>query len=314
MALNQDEDQLDARIEACFRARIYHMNYLPIPVEGEPPVSIVARKSFLATLFALGSLLAVVGANMNVAHAQPKPKPACGIKALPLIEGQQWIYTPVAPPEEIAPTARKIAANKPKQADKVTIKVVSVVPIDRTSAEITLEETAHELTKTTKLKCTRDSIDVPPQSFFFTGEPGGGLAMDVGAVERPEGEHSYVFQFGQLRVPEWLENIKAPFTRTPGEGTGAKLANGSLDLQRVLKRGGLEPVTTLLGTFDATPVQVELVGSVLIDMGGAEPEKFGIPANTLSKLWMTDGVGVVQVFNSNGHMYQLQEATLSSNE
>lgn len=255
-------------------------------------------------------MAAVVGAGIGVAHAQPKPKPACGIKALPLIEGTQWVYTPMAPPESIAATARKIAANKPKQPDTVTIKVVSVTPIDKTGAEITLEETAGELTRTTKLTCTRDSIDVPPQSFFFTGEPGGSLGIDVGTVERPAGEHSYVFQLGQLRVPEWIENIKAPFTHAASEGSEAKLANGSLDLQRVVKRGGLEPVTVVAGTFQATPVQVELVGSVLIDMGTEEPEKFGIPANTLSKLWMTDDIGVVQVFNSNGHMYQLQQSNL----
>jgi hypothetical protein len=281
-------------------------------------VSIVAHKSFLAILVAVWPL----AAGMATAHAQPKPKPACGIKALPLIEGNQWVYTPVAPPDDVRSTALKIAANKPKQPDKFTVKVVSVVPGDRGSAEITLEETAHykvtgdtpqelDVVKTVKLQCAKDALDVSPESFLFAGEPGGSMALELGEVTRPEGERSYVFGLGQLRVPEWIENIKAPFTRTSSKSTQAELAGGSLDLQRIVKRGGPEPVTTAMGTFTAIPVQIELVGSVIIDLP-PEPERFSIPANTISKLWVADNIGVIQMFNASGHMYQLIEANLAN--
>lgn len=287
-------------------------------------MSIVARKSLSAFLPASLVVACSLVVGIPMAHAQPKPKPACGIKALPFIEGNQWVYTPVAPPEEVRASALKIAANKPKQPSKFTVKVLSVVPGEtKGTAEITLEETAHylvkgeddneqplDISKTLKLQCAKDWLDVPPDSFLFTGEPGGSMGLEVGEITRPENDHSYVFQLGQLRVPEWLSNIKAPFTREPSQGTQAGLAGGSLDLQRSIKRGGLEPITTALGTFDATPVQIELVGSVTIDMK-PEPEKFSIPANTISKLWAADNIGVVQMFNSNGHMYQLIETSLA---
>ncbi|GAB4521297.1 MAG: hypothetical protein Tsb0020_39920 [Haliangiales bacterium] len=267
------------------------------------------------------SLAAAVIASLSLvpssADAQRKPKPACGIKSIPFIAGNQWVYTPVAPPEEVQAQASKVAANKPKQPSTVTIKVVSVEDVEG-KTEITLEETSetkvddksYPIVKTTKLSCVKDRLDVPPQSFFFVGEPGGAAAMEVKDLVRPEGHNSYVFQLGTLRVPEWIENLKGAFDRTPTENTEAKLVGGTLDLQRIVKRGTPEPITTAFGTYDATPVQIELVGSVTVNFD--PPEEFSIPANTINKVWIADDVGVVQAFNSNGHMFQLSEATLAT--
>ncbi len=242
----------------------------------------------------------------GAAHAQRKPPAsACGIKALPFVQGNEWVYTAVQPPEDIRQAAQKIAANKPKQPAKVVIKVVSVTALPGGAAEIVLEETADAVTKTTKATCVKDALDVGLESFFFSGEPGGALNYEISEPERPATEHSYVFQLGTLNVPEWIVNIKASFKRLPSEGIGVKLVDGTLDLQRIVKRGAPETVTTGFGSFNAVPVQVELVGSVTL---AYQPEeKFSIPANTFSKLWIADNVGVVQVSNSNGHTYHLTE-------
>jgi hypothetical protein len=241
----------------------------------------------------------------GAAHAQRKPAPACGIKALPFVQGYEWVYMAVQPPEEIRQAAQKIAANKPKQPAKVVIKVVSVTALPGGAAEIVLEETADAITKTTKATCVKDALDVGLESFFFSGEPGGALNYELSEPERAATEHSYVFQLGTLRVPEWVVSIKASFKRLPSEGLGVKLVDGTLDLQRIVKRGAPEAVVTGFGSFNAIPVQVELVGSVTL---AYQPEeKFSIPANTFSKLWIADDVGVVQVSNSNGHTYHLTE-------
>jgi hypothetical protein len=272
-------------------------------------VPVAARNVHVIAVMIAGAVLAVaaLAASAGSAHAQVqrKPAPACGIKSIPFIQGTEWVYSAVAPPEEIRQAAMKIAANKPKQPSEVVIKVVAVKPLPGGAAEITLEETAHEITKTTTATCAKDWLDVGLESFFFSGEPGGALSYEVSEAPRAPSEHSYVFQLGTLRVPEWIVSIKASFKRVPSEGVDVALVPGTLDLQRIVKRGAPEPVTTLLGAFSATPVQIELVGSVTLAF---EPEeKFSIPANTFSKLWIADNVGVVQVSNSNGHTYHLTE-------
>jgi hypothetical protein len=277
-------------------------------------VPVAARNVNVLFVMAAAALAAPAG-NAH-AQAQRKPAPACGIKSIPFIQGTEWVYSAVSPPEDIRQAALKIAANKPKQPDQVVIKVVAVKPLPGGAAEITLEERTTqtpvgtdkqpvELTKTTMATCAKDWLDVGLDSFFFSGEPGGALSYEISEAQRAPNEHSYVFQLGTLRVPEWIVNIKATFKRVPSERVDVELVPGTLDLQRIVKRGAPEPVTTLIGEFSATPVQIELVGSVTLAF---EPEeKFSIPANTFSKLWVADNVGVVQVANSNGHTYHLTE-------
>lgn len=235
-------------------------------------------------------------------------KPACNIKALPLIQGTEWTFEAVAPPNQ--PQSQG-PLPKPKQPAVVKLKVVSVTTLPPATrgqppvTEIMLEESADSRTYTSKLTCDKDRLFVPPQSFLFSGEPGGGLQLTLGELQRdPESAASYMFKLGLLRVPEWIENVKTTFTRTPTEGTGAKLVDGALDLQRIIIIGLPEAVTTRLGTFTTTPVQVDLRGSVLLKVG-PEPKEFEMPAGTLSKLWFADNVGLVQVYNTNWHMYQL---------
>lgn len=237
-------------------------------------------------------------------RAKP-PKPACGITAFPFIEGMEWVFQATAPPT--APTG---PVAKPRQPARVIIKVLAVEPpADKKIEEtvIKLEEKADDRVYNTTLVCKTDAIKVPPESFFFSGEPGGGLYMELGEVVHNEGSAwTYMFQRGKMVVPTWIEDIDVPFTRTPYPGSNAKMPNGMLDLQRNVIIGMPEEVTTQLGTFSATPVQVDLAGSVTLAFPDGE-QKFPIPANTLSKLWFAENIGVVQVYNTNGHLYQLVE-------
>ena len=236
------------------------------------------------------------------AQRSKAPKPACGITAFPMIQGAVWVYGARA-----LPNPPKKPLPKPKQPEKITITVKSVVTEGRGKDEtstIVLEEDLGYRKYETTLKCKKDVMDVPPDSLFFSGHPGGGLAIALGEVERTE--NSYKFQRGKMVIPAWLEGIKTTFTRQAAEGTEAKLGGGSLDLQRDVKIGLVEPVTTDAGTFDATPLQVILLGSVILDVE-AESKTYNIPANTISKMWFADNVGVVQIANTNAHLYQLLE-------
>lgn len=259
-------------------------------------------RSFMITTIA--SVVAITFASSASAQATKKPapaKPACGIGILPFIAGTELIYGPVEPPGKQPSTTPPA---KPRQPNKVTIKVVSV-KVDKLSTEITLDEAADDHKYTTKLVCNRDGLVVPPESFFFSGEPGGGLLITLGDIQRTG--QSYAFKLGRLHLTEWIEEIKAPFTRGAFAGTNVRLVNGSLDIQRVMRSSlAAESVTTALGTFDAIAVQVDLRGSIELNVG-PEPKELLIPANTISKLWLAPTVGVVQVYNTNDHMYQLNE-------
>lgn len=255
-------------------------------------------RNSLAVLLALPILCMT-----SAAIAQRQPRPACNLKAMPITPGKEWVYTAVAPPNK-APIA------KPKQPAVVTIKVMDMKTEGKGKDQktlITLEESADGRTYTTVATCAKDALYLPPESLLFSGEPGGGLQISVGEVVRGEDSApTYKFHLGTMRVPEWIENLQATFTRTPSEGTGAKLVDGALDLQRIVMIGLPEEVTTAMGTFQATPVQVDLRGSVTLNF---EPEakEFNVPANTISKLWFAENLGVVQIYNTNGHMYQLSE-------
>lgn len=245
------------------------------------------------------------------ADAQRKPKPippACGITAIPFIVGAEWTYQAVPLPN---PPLKPLP--KPKQPATVTIKVKAVEPQeDKTKKKaeretwITLEESIEEQPpKITKLVCKQDALNVPPESFFFSGEPGGGIRIELGELTRSKDSNwSYIFQTGKMVLPTWIEEMKVPFTRTQHEGADAKMLSGMLDLQRNVAIGGAEELKMDFGEFAATPMMVDIRGSLNLDLESGRQE-YPIPANTISKLWFMDEIGLIQVHNTNAHMYQL---------
>lgn len=261
-------------------------------------------------IIAILTAIAVVGITQT-ADAQrgrkKKIKPACDITAIPFVVGTEWVYKAVPPP-----TPPKGPLPKPRQPATVTIKVMSVEVQENKEVLITLEEKAEDKVYNTKLTCQKDALRVPPESFYFSGELGGGIQIQLGEVthKEPDVSWSYRFTKGKLTVPTWIEELKAPFTRTASEGSNIKIQNGSVDLQRNIIVGWNQPenLETDMGPMSATPMQVDLRGSVILDMANG-PQEFSIPANTLSKLWIVDGIGVVQVYNTNVHMFQLMHWT-----
>src|SRR5688500_6294897 len=89
---------------------------------------------------------------------------ACGVEILPLVEGNTWSWQSLD--DTVTVTIKKITAGDP------TIFEVEEKLADRTLA----------LTWT----CTDEGLVVPPGSFLWLGEPGGGVGMEL-EVSKHEG-------------------------------------------------------------------------------------------------------------------------------
>jgi hypothetical protein len=224
-----------------------------------------------------------------------KAAPACGAKVLPLVVGNSWTYTSIAsplPPEE---QIRRIAPGQPK---KIVITVKNLEKKDKDTVATLEEKVTIERMKDGKayddeysyestITCNDKQFDISPGSFFFAGEPGNYLGLEITKIDRIKGT-SIQLTKGGIGEAQWREDIVLLWARKPTEGSGAKLGSGKLE------KIGL--ITT---------------GRVTLDNPGTPTLKpMELPAGWVSTLWLADNVGVVQTLNKYAHMYQLSETTL----
>ncbi len=252
-----------------------------------------------------------------------KAAPACGVKILPLVEGNSWTYINVAAPQPAEDAIRRIA---PEPAKEVTITVKSVDAKKGADTVVTLEEkVTRDLTKdpkkpildehtfTTTITCNDKKFVISPDSFFFAGEPGGYLGMKIDSIDHPKPTmaNSWVLTKGGIGDAQWREEMVMHWTRVPTEGTDAKLGSGKLELERSYTPEQPEPVTTKLGMYKTDKLGLITTGRVTLDNPRAPQDKPAeLPANWLTTQWLAQGVGVVQSLNSYAHEYQLTAATL----
>ncbi len=273
----------------------------------------------ILTAVAVASL--VLSAHLASAQAARKKKvkrakPACGIKYLPLVEGNTWIYEPMDPPE-VAPGQAAAAPGKRKRwatvkpPDKVTIRVTKIEPDGKKATVITLEETAGADTRTVKLRCSKAGLEVSPQSFFFSGSPGGGYLMELSNLTRT-GKPFPSGRAGLRATTGWTETINADVTRTaskPVAGAAAVHPAAKLTVERSVLIEGIQPVAVSSGNYPkATRVRIDLSGRATI----MEPTKRvkEIPAAQVGILWFANNVGVVQTRDSAGRWFQLTSTVL----
>lgn len=260
-------------------------------------MSSIQRSGLVAAVCVLG-LLGAHGA----AHAQPKPKPACGLKDLPFITGHSWTYESFEPPAADG-QKKKAPIHQPNPAKKVVIKVLGVETGDDKVTTIRLSEDVDGDVRETELRCTDAWLDVSPHSFFYTGEPGGGSLIELAGLER-EG-HTYELRRGSLGGPQWTEMLEASVERKATEGTQATMSPGTLELRRDVTVGGRERVTIASGSYTPTRMQYELSGRARVEPNPEKPVE--IPAGAVGALWFVPDIGVVQAYNVQGHFYQLTE-------
>jgi hypothetical protein len=297
----------------------------------------------------LGLLAAALVSNASAAPkkkgavpAAGKAAPACGVKILPLVAGNTWVYNPVAAPTQLPEALQRLAPNQPKS---VTVTVTTVEKKGADTVASIEEKHAYDLTKDPKdpkiveqvvkgtITCNDKAgkVDISPELFWFAGEPGGvhGLAFDK--FERKK-ETSIKLTKGVIGENEWIEEIAAHFTRTPAKGSeSTKLVGGKLEMERKFTPQPQEKVITKMGTYTTEKLGVITSGRVTFDSALSPDGKpcsmvrmdpatktevkepsaaCELPANWISTVWLAEGVGVVQSLNSYAHMYQLVDATL----
>jgi hypothetical protein len=282
------------------------------------------RFALIAALLALPGL-AVAGPKAKAGTPKHSP-PACGVKILPLVEGNTWTYENTAAPQPADPAVARIA---PEAAKTVVITVKSVDAKKGADTVVTLEEkVTRDLTKdpkkpildertiTTTITCNAKKFVISPDSFFFAGEPGGYLGLKIDSVDhpKPKNENSWVLPKGTIGIEPWREELTMHWTAVPTEGSEAKLGSGKLELERSYQPAQPEPVTTKYGSFTAEKLALLTTGRVTLENPLAptpDGKPAELPANWYTTQWLVADVGLVQSLNSYAHMYQLVSATLN---
>ena len=72
---------------------------------------------------------------------------------------------------------------------------------------------------------------ISPDSFFFAGEPGGYVGLEITKLERLKGT-SLAFVKGGVGEAEWREDLVMTWAQKPHENSGATLASGKLEIGR----------------------------------------------------------------------------------
>ncbi len=238
-------------------------------------------------LLALGLALALA------APADAKPKAgavpsACGYKSLPLATGNTWTY---------------------KNGDKsVTVKIDNVSPGKDWSGKpatiIDVEETYAGRTIKTQWACTPTTgLSVALDSFYFTGEPGGGVGMQFTVTAH---DKSWLLPEEQLTAEvAWVENMKADVARADAGGAGAVHAPAKLEVERHVQLRGGETLDIPAGHFRAQKYFFELRGRGLV-----EDQKNEIPIKRPGAYYITPGVGVVKIDDAFAKTWELSESNL----
>lgn len=260
----------------------------------------------LGSRLAAGAAIAALLASPLVAEGKQKKKkeeeakagkagaPACGIAFLPLVEGTEWTYKHFVP-ENAEPPPGQLHVNSP---ETLTVKVDKVTPTGD-GATITVTETYRKVSTTVELTCNKDTLQIPIDSFFFNGEPGGGIGIKVDKVDR-KGD-SFLLK-GGLKENTFQE-FRAVATRNPTEKSGAAIPPAALEVERKMTVKGKEPTESDLGEHKAAVrVDIELTGRAALDTQKDKPLNM---ATIPSSMWFQPGVGVVRVESRLGWGWRL---------
>jgi hypothetical protein len=265
--------------------------------------------------------LALIAATPLVVSAQPKTKskPACGVTLLPLVVGNQWTYSFVPAPVGATPDIVRISPATPK-GFVITVKDIETKGPDTV---VSLEEKfTYDFTKDSKkqvieervvnstITCNAKKFDISPESFYFSGEPGGFMGLSVDKLDRKG--TSIVLTGGKIGEAEWPEDLLIVYTKKPTEGSGVRLGSGKLELERRFTPLETEDVMTKSTAFPKTEkLAIKTTGRVTLDKPLTPDLKpMELPADWVNVLWFSPGTGIVQTENRYAHRYQLVDSQL----
>jgi hypothetical protein len=247
-----------------------------------------------------------------------KASGTCGVKILPLVEGNKWTYgfveSGVPPREDLL----KLTPSEPMSI-VITVKSIenkgdeTVVTLEeKSTADLSKDPKKHildERTINSTITCSRTKFEISPDSFFFSGEPGGYFGLTFDKFDRPK-DTTWKLANGTIGDQPWREDIVAHFIRTPVEGSGAKLDSGKLELERKFTPAQPEAVNTKVGLYTAERLALTITGRVTLDHPQPDTKPAELPAGWTNQLWLVPNVGVVMVLNAYSHKYMLTDVTL----
>jgi hypothetical protein len=277
---------------------------------------------FLAVLFAPSLVLAVPKAG-DSGPPVAKTLGACGAKILPLVAGNTWTYKSVESNIKIDEKLQKLSPHALKMI-VITVKSVDTDPKTKETV-VKLEEKltamiqtpskegksqppkADERTVESTIECNAKKFEISPDSFFFSGEPGGFVNLTFDKVDRPRGG-SWQLTNGAIGEAEWREDVVAHWIRKGTEGTGVKETSGKLELERKFSPEPADMIVTKAGQWPkADKLAITTTGRITLDQAHPIDKPMELPAGWINTLWFGQGVGVLQTLNSYGHQYQLVE-------
>jgi hypothetical protein len=289
-------------------------------VPYEPGVRILgAALIFLATIL----VASVPDADAQRRRELPrgptaKTQSVCNQRILPLVEGNKWTYGFVQSAAVPPPELTKLIPSQPGQI-VITVKSIetrgadTVVTLEeKSTADISRDPKKHiidERTLTTTITCNRTKFEISPESFFFSGEPGGHFGLTFDKVDRLK-DTTWKLSNGAIGEGEWREDLVMRFSRQAFEGSGAKLDSGKIELERKFIPAQPENINTKVGVYTAEKLAITTTGRVTLDHPQPDSKPMELPAGWINFLWIAPNVGVIQVLNAYAHQYQLVEVAL----
>jgi hypothetical protein len=241
------------------------------------------------TRLGLSVLLLTFATPVLAAKAPGAPAPACGDKAVPLAVGNTWTYR--------------------SGGEQIQIKITDVQPgkdwNGKAATVISADETLGARVIKTTYTCSTAGILFPPDSFFFSGEPGGGVG-DTFTVTGREAQ-SLLPDGGLVADANWIETVKADVTRSDSSGVGAKHDPAKVEIElhvQVHPSGGVAVPT---GNYPrALKVGFELRGRGVI--GEAKVE---IPIKRPGAFYIQPGIGIVKIEDVFDKNWELTETNVT---
>lgn len=213
---------------------------------------------------------------------------ACGLKALPLAQGNSWTYR---------------SGNI-----QILIKVVEVAQgkdgAGKPATTITLEEQANGRTLKTTAICTpTGGLQLPLDSFFFLGEPGGSVNGTTTITSR---DKATLLPDDQIVDGNgWIEAVKADVARTDAGGAGTKHLPASVEIERHVNVKETAKLMIGLGEFNAQRIVFELRGRGIVG-----EEKTEVPIKRPGAAFLVKGVGFVKIDDAFDRTWELIDTNL----